>query len=175
MIICEYSILGCPGDVMPRDFVALPDGLDTDIRKHIAEKHRFRDVTDPQGWLLRGDELPFYRSTWLAYVTPVAMADVIGARMYFVVRVRQRSKRIARLEPLTNTPRAVERMNELFRLKLTPTNLLDYLNFYYAFTPKEDALLARLDKGGPTRIRAAPWHRGCKCRSHRSAFDRAVR
>ena len=92
---------------MPREFVAFEQGLETRIREHVAKNHRFGEAVDTQAWILRGSKLPFYRDTWLAYMAPATGPAALGTRLYFLVRARQRSKRLSRVEPLGNTAGAV--------------------------------------------------------------------
>ncbi|HJU31667.1 MAG TPA: hypothetical protein VJ740_09435 [Hyphomicrobiaceae bacterium] len=137
---------------MSREFTVLEADLEARIRAHVVQHHRSAEAADNEAWLLRGAKLPFYRNTWLAHLAPAARPSAVGMRMYFLVRVRQRSGTIARLEPLANAAGTVERANQVFGLRLSPRNVLDYLNFYYAFTPKEDALLANLNEGSATQF-----------------------
>ena len=88
-------------------------------------------------------------------------------RYYFLTRPRGRK---GRLVPISNAIGAVDRANRQYALNLTRDNVADYLNFYFAFTPKEDPMLSRMP--------AAAAHRSSRCRARlqtsqsRSEHDR---
>lgn len=128
---------------MPREFVEFPPGLEAVIRTRIAKECRFRDALDPGKFVLRGQKVTFYRNVWLAYIEPSGGAGG-KERRYFLTRPRARKDRIV---PLANTVGSVDRANRRYRLSLTKENFVDYLSFYYSFTPKEDPILSRMPEG----------------------------
>ena len=97
---------------------------------------------------LRGREVTFYKNVWLGQIE---LAD--GDRYYFLTRPRGRK---GRLIPISNAIGAVDRANRQYALNLTRDNVADYLNFYFAFTPKEDPILSRMPGGGGTSQFAVP-------------------
>jgi hypothetical protein len=97
---------------------------------------------------LRGREVTFYKNVWLGQIE---LAE--GDRYYFLTRP---SGRKGRLIPISNAIGAVDRANRQYALNLTRENIADYLNFYYAFTPKEDPMLSRMPGGGGPSQLAVP-------------------
>ena len=111
------------------------------------------DARSADKWVLRGTPLRFYRTAWLVYLERL---DHSGAarpdRIYFVAQQRQPSNHL-RLVPMANETGSVDRANRECSLSL-PTDeeelrgiVLDYLNFYYAFTPQYDPILTNLNEG----------------------------
>lgn len=128
---------------MPRQFVEFPPDLDQLIRKRVAKECRIKEALQPSRLALRGTRVTFYRNVWLAYLEPYGPKAEVE-RMYFLARPGARKDRIV---PLANTAGSVDRANRRYKLQLTKENLVDYLNFYYAFTPKDDPILSRLPEG----------------------------
>jgi hypothetical protein len=142
---------------MGRAFEEFPTEFDAHIRSQVARQSDLSDTTITARWLLRGSKLSFYPRAWLAYLERVTPDGSSRAdRYYFVVQSRARRKNL-RLVPMANEAGSVDRANRECRLAF-PTKLIDlesvvidYLNFYYAFTPQYDPLLANLDEG-PTHF-----------------------
>ena len=61
-----------------------------------------------------------------------------GNRLFFLVQLGRKEKRVERVIPLTNSEEAIDRANRELKLALDGRNVIDYLNFYYTFTPKDD-------------------------------------
>jgi hypothetical protein len=121
---------------MARDFVEFQGDLDRQIRERLARDCRFAQGRSPE-WGLRGAKLAFYQNAWLAFVAP-HRDDAEVQRRYFVVDLGKRGRKPRRLIPIANAAGSIDRVNRELRLKIGETSLIDYLNFYYAFTPKED-------------------------------------
>lgn len=120
---------------MDRDFGPFPADLETLVRKLIIKDCGFVEAGDRAGTEIRGREVGFYRNVWLGYIRRAAQ----GQRFYFLIRPRSRK---GRLVPVSCTSGSVERANRQYALSLTKENVADYLQFYFAFTPKEDPMLA---------------------------------
>jgi hypothetical protein len=136
-----------------RELVELSDGLERQIRGQVAKESDLKDARSADKWVLRGTPLRFYRTAWLVYLERL---DHSGAarpdRIYFVAQQRQPSNHL-RLVPMANETGSVDRANRECSLSL-PTDeeelrgiVLDYLNFYYAFTPQYDPILTNLNEG----------------------------
>jgi len=145
---------------MGREFVAFPADLEAAIRVETAKIVGFRDVASPERWTLHGAPLGFYRQAWLACLEqvgpPRSGADAHAGRLYFVVQRHRRGKKLL-IVPMANEAGDVDRANRECQLTLSgrqsaiAERVVDYLNFYYAFTPQEDPILANL-KEGPTHF-----------------------
>ena len=61
-----------------------------------------------------------------------------GNRLFFLVQLGRKEKKVKRVIPLTNSEEAIDRANRELKLALDGRNVIDYLNFYYTFTPKDD-------------------------------------
>src|SRR5437660_1569141 len=129
---------------MGRAFVAFPADLDAAIRGEVAKIIGFRDAAAPERWVLYGSPLGFYRHAWLAYLeqagAPHGEADEHAGRLYFVVQRPRGSKKLL-IVPMANEAGDVDRANRECQLALSgrqseiSERVVDYLNFYYAFTP----------------------------------------
>ena len=120
---------------MPREFVEFQTDLGMQIRERVAKDCRFPEALSTE-WSLRGAKVTFYQNGWLAYLAP--QSDASGAaRRYFVVELGWRNRKPKRIIPIANVSGAVDRVNRHLKLNVRKENLIDYLSFYYAFTPKE--------------------------------------
>src|SRR5438128_376073 len=118
---------------MGRKFVEFPAELDLVIRGHIADYCSFSDAVSTETTQLLGTPVSFYARTWLAYLQPGS-----GDRLFFLVQMRRRGNKVKCLIPIANSEGSLDRANRELKLALNPQNVIDYLNFYYAFSPKED-------------------------------------
>ena len=115
--------------------------LDSQIRLHLQKYCNLPRATEPEFWVLRGERVTFYRSAWLGYVrSATAHASEVHANSYFVISVTEDGRSIKKLVPISRYPGAVARANRELRLTINTSNLLEYLHFYYRFTPREDAI-----------------------------------
>ena len=142
---------------MGREFREFAAEFDRKIRSQIAKESDLTDTTTAVRWLLRGTELCFYPEAWLAYLERIEPDAGRPQRYYFVVQTRE-TRRRPRLVPMANEAGSVDRANRECGLVLPERGgaelgaaVIDYLNFYYAFTPQYDALLASIDEG-PTHF-----------------------
>lgn len=133
---------------MPHAFAELSAELESLIRARVAKECRFPEAAQPSKFLLRGTPVTFYRNVWLAYLEPIKSYGA-KERRYFLTRPKARKDRVV---PLKNEAGSVDRANRRYTLTLTKENFVDYLNFYYLFTPQEDPILSRLP-GGPTQFK----------------------
>jgi hypothetical protein len=138
-------IQGASGRVRQED--QKPRSIETELR----------DAKAATKWVLKGSKLAFYPEAWLAYLERIdPEASGRPDRLYFVVQNRGAKRRL-RLVPMANETGSVERANRECGLHLSEREpelaaiVIDYLNFYYAFTPQYDPLLANLDEG-PTHF-----------------------
>lgn len=115
--------------------------LETAVRKYVESISLWRPFSEAGHWGMTGAPLRFYKQSWLCLLTS-AGGDV---RVYMVVRASKRA-RIRKLATLCNATGEVDQINRKFRLDLSTTNVLDYLAFYYAFTPKQDVLSRNLKR-----------------------------
>jgi len=130
-----------------RDLGAFPPDLEPLVRRLIARDCKLPEAEQATS-RLRGREVTFYKNVWLGQIE---LAD--GDRYYFLTRPRGKK---GRLIPISNAIGAVDRANRQYALNLTRDNVADYLNFYFAFTPKEDPMLSRMPGGGGTAQLAVP-------------------
>jgi hypothetical protein len=140
-------IIGGREGVVDRDLGAFPPDLEPIVRRLIARDCKLPEAEDVSS-RLRGREVTFYKNVWLGQIE---LAE--GDRYYFLTRP---SGRKGRLIPISNAIGAVDRANRQYALNLTRENIADYLNFYYAFTPKEDPMLSRMPGGGGPSQLAVP-------------------
>jgi hypothetical protein len=153
--VLAYLVEG--GTVMGRKFEEFTAEIDIRIRGQVAKASDLTDAQTPARWLLLGSKLSFYPEAWLAYLERIdPEARGRPERLYFVVQERGSNERL-RLVPMANEIGSVDRANRECGLALPKeeseleTAVIDYLNFYYAFTPQYDPLLANLDEG-PTHF-----------------------
>jgi hypothetical protein len=130
-----------------RDLGVFPPDLELLVRRLIAKGCKLPEAENASSRLL-GREVTFYKNVWLGLLE---LAD--GHRYYFLTRPRGRK---GRLVPISNAIGAVDRANRQYALNLTRDNVADYLNFYFAFTPKEDPMLSRMPGGRGTSQFAVP-------------------
>ena len=123
---------------MGREFVEFPAALDGQIRAHVASYCNYPQATSPEATELRGTPLSFYARSWLAYLEPKVGQT---SRYYFLVQVGWRGQKLQSVIPIANAMGAIDRANRELKLSLKPSNVIDYLNFYYSFTPKDDPLV----------------------------------
>lgn len=120
-------------------FGALPAGSEASIRQHIARYCGIEDAGSAASWTLFGVQVPFYRDAWLAYLQrPPIDASHLGTPLFFLVQFRRHSNRVRRLIPIANRAGSIERANRELKVTITEQNLLQYLRFYYMFTPMLD-------------------------------------
>ena len=129
------------------EYGPFPADLEVLIRQHLSKDCNLTDAENPEAVQLRGRQVKFYRNTWLGYVETIAHGAA-GNRRYFLTRPKSRKDRIL---PIANEAGSVDRANVRFKLVLTRDNIIDYLNFYFSFTPKEDPMLSHLP-GGATQF-----------------------
>ena len=132
---------------MDHDLGVFPPDLEPLVRRLIAKDCKLPEAEDASSRLL-GREVTFYKNVWLGLIE---LAD--GHRYYFLTRPRGRK---GRLVPISHAIGAVDRANRQYALNLTRDNVADYLNFYFAFTPKEDPMLSRMPGGRGTSQFAVP-------------------
>lgn len=70
-------------------------------------------------------------------------------RYYFLAQTRRKKVHVI---PVANTVGCVQRANREFKLQLTKTNIVEYLNFYYSFTPKNHPILSQLGEKEATQF-----------------------
>jgi hypothetical protein len=140
-----------------RKFEEFTAEIDRRIRGQVAKASDLTDAQTPARWLLLGSKLSFYPEAWLAYLERIdPEARGRPERLYFVVQERGSNERL-RLVPTANELGSVDHANRECGLALPKeeseleTAVIDYVNFYYAFTPQYDPLLANLDEG-PTHF-----------------------
>jgi len=122
-------------------FGAFPGNLEADIRQHVARHCGIEDANSSASWALFGVQVTFYRDAWLGYIQrPRIGTAEPGTPLYFVVQTRRRSQRLRRLIPIANAPASIERVNREMRITVTEDNFLQYLRFYYTFTPALDRI-----------------------------------
>jgi hypothetical protein len=132
-------------------FELLPTALDAGIRKYVAHNCRFPDVLAEDVWAIQGTKVSFYKDTWLCYLQRVRInSGGPGVPLYFLAQTSARRK-VSHIVPVANHTGAVDRVNRELRLNLNRKNLIDYLHFYYAFTPKVDPVAPL--SSGPTQFR----------------------
>ncbi|KAB2911811.1 MAG: hypothetical protein F9K29_21510 [Hyphomicrobiaceae bacterium] len=129
------------------EYGQFPADLEVLVRRHLRKDCRLPEAEDAEKVRLRGRPVKFYRNAWLGYVESEE-DGAWGNRRYFLTRPRARRNRII---PVANVAGSVDRANRRFKLLLTRENVADYLNFYYAFTPKDDPMLSNLP-GGATQF-----------------------
>jgi hypothetical protein len=134
---------------MANEFEALPANLESLVRKYIVGKLRFAAAATTATSRVLARRIPFYSNAWLGYLELAGSDNAPEPVRYFFV-AQQRRKKI-HLVPVTTGPGYVQRANRELGLRLTRANIVQYLNFYYSFTPKDDAMLARLGRG-PTQF-----------------------
>ena len=140
---------------MGREFKELSAELDQEIRRQIARESDLADAAMAARWLLMGSVLPFYPRAWLAYLERIVQEGGPPERLYFVVQEREARKLL--LVPMANEVGSIDRANRECGLTFPENSdeadaiVIDYPNFYYAFTPQHDPLLANLDEG-PTHF-----------------------
>lgn len=134
---------------MDREFVEFPHDLEPLVRAYIAKKLRFPPAAASATCLLRGRRVEFYNNAWLGYLELSSTAPGSDSSRYFFVAQQRRKK--VHVVPVANAAGSVQRVNRELGLRLTKGNVVEYLNFYYSFTPKDDAMLARLGRG-PTQF-----------------------
>ncbi len=135
---------------MPGEFQALPAGLEPLVRSYIARKLRFPAATSAATSQIVARRVPFYSNAWLGYLEIAGSEQAPTPVRYFFV-AQQRGKKKVRVVPVANAPGCIQRANRELGLRLTRGNIVEYLNYYYSFTPKDDAMLARLGRG-PTQF-----------------------
>jgi hypothetical protein len=134
---------------MNDEFRAFDADLDLLIRACIARKLRFPAAASQATSLLRGRRVEFYSNAWLGYLELEGSAKAPEPVRYFFVAQQRRKK--VHVVPVANLAGCVQRVNRELGLSLARGNIVEYLNFYYCFTPKDDAMLARLGRG-PTQF-----------------------
>jgi hypothetical protein len=134
---------------MPGEFEALPASLEPLIRDYISKKLRFPAAASVTTSPIRARRIPFYSNAWLGYLEITDSEHAPNPTKYFFA-AQQRGKRV-RVVPIANAPGCIQRANRELGLRLTRSNAVEYLHYYYSFTPKDDAMLARLGRG-PTQF-----------------------
>lgn len=59
------------------------------------------------------------------------------------MQLRRSGRKVRCVIPIASSEESLDRANRELKLDLDPRNVIDYLNFYYAFTPKEDPVSPR--------------------------------
>ena len=134
---------------MRDDFAKVPADLEQLIREYIAKKLRFPAAASAATSQVRGREVSFYNNAWLGYLEITGSDQAPEPVRYFFVVQRRRKK--VHVVPLANAAGCVQRANRELELRLSKENIVEYLSYYYSFTPKDHAMLARLGRG-PTQF-----------------------
>jgi hypothetical protein len=116
-------------------FGLFPSELEAEIRRYVARYCKVEDATFPTSWVLHGVPVTFYRNAWFGYMQrPGRDGAGPGTPLYFVLQVGRRQK-IRHLFPIANAPGAIARVNRDLKVSLTKDNFLQYLRYYYMFSP----------------------------------------
>lgn len=123
---------------MTDKFGVFPTELEAEIRRHVVRHCDVEDATSPTSWVLFGVQVTFYRDGWFGYMQrPRAGEAGSNTPLYFVVQTR-RGRKIQHFIPVANAPGAIGRVNRTMKVSITRDNFLQYLRFYYMFTPATD-------------------------------------
>lgn len=134
------------GVVVIEELGEFPADLEPKVRQFIVRHCQVEDAGSSEIWALGGKLTTFYQNTWFGCFQRKAIgATGPGTPLYFLVQTTKRRKKVRRLIPIANVPGSIARANRELKLKLSHGDLLEYLWFYYAFTPKAE----------PTQPRAA--------------------
>lgn len=117
--------------------------LEAAVRRHVEGLSPWRTLSEAAQWHVQGARLPFYRQGWLCLISRLQGEE----SAFVIVRTNTKSRvRIVMLTTIQNAPGEVDRINKKFRLDLSRDNVLAYLAFYYAFTPKQDVVSRNLKR-----------------------------
>lgn len=137
---------------MPIEFRRLGHEEERALRTVVANTSGLQ-VADPNLWVMAGAPLTFYQNVWLCFVAESHRPEV-QARRYFLARFRRNKRAGTSIQlylPLANRAGLIAKANRRLRVKLNKENVIDYLNFYYQFTPQDDPLLRNMNRG-PTQF-----------------------